>query len=387
MDRISIKPVVTRSDMRDFLWLPWNLYKTDPNWVPPLLKEVKKQLDPRFNPLLTRGPYRLFLACDSVGRPLSRVMVGLDPNENEGKTLKEGYLALFEAYNEKASTLILDHACNWLANQGAQKIRGPISPTKGENLRGLLIWGFDSPPVLMNAYNPPEYAVYFEKAGFIKDIDLYAYHYDLKKMDVRKTARVVSYAQNKYGFRVNTLDLNNVEAELEDIKYILDHALPEDWGDLTPPNLDDLRTLALQLKDLLIPELIPIARNLQGEPIGFAVSVPDYNRVLPKINGRLFPIGWAKFLLNRHRVSGARVFLLFVIPEYRKKGVSGTIFYELLLKAKELGFTYGEGSTIGEFNVPMRRDAEGAGGLHYKTYRVYKKDLGSNSLTSSSPPL
>jgi GNAT superfamily N-acetyltransferase len=87
------------------------------------------------------------------------------------------------------------------------------------------------------------------------------------------------------------------------------------------------------------------------------------------------PIGWAKFLLNRHRASGARVFLLFVIPEYRKKGVSGTIFYQLLLKAKELGFTYGEGSTIGEFNVPMRRDAEGAGGLHYKTYRLYKKSI------------
>ena len=154
MGRISIKPVVTRNDMRDFLWLPWSLYKNDPNWVPPLLKEVKKQLDPRFNPLLTRGPYRLFLACDSVGRPLSRVLVGIDAAENEGKAIKEGYLALFEAVNEKAGILILDQACAWLADQGIQQVRGPISPTKGENLRGLLIWGFDSPPVLMNAYNP-----------------------------------------------------------------------------------------------------------------------------------------------------------------------------------------------------------------------------------------
>lgn len=377
MDRISIKPVVTRSDMRDFLWLPWNIYKKDANWVPPLLKEVKKKLDPRFNPLLARGPYRLFLASDSVGRPLSRVLVGVDPADSEGQREQEGYLALFEAVNEQAGILILDHACRWLSslNQGIRQLKGPISPNKGDNLRGLLIWGFDSPPVLMNAYNPPEYAAYFEKAGFMKDNDLYAYYYDLKAMGERKTARVVSYAQNKYGFRVNSLNLNNLEAELEDIKYILDQALPEDWGDLPPPNLDDLKALAFQLKDLIIPELIPIARSLEGEPIGFAVSIPDYNRVLPKINGRLFPIGWAKFLLNRHRVSGARVFLLFVIPEYRKKGVSGTIFYQLLLKAKELGFTYGEGSTIGEFNTPMRRDAEGVGGLHYKTYRLYKKSI------------
>ncbi|NLY92135.1 MAG: GNAT family N-acetyltransferase [Firmicutes bacterium] len=377
MDQISIKPVITRRDMREFLWLPWNIYKNDPNWVPPVVEEVKKKLNPRFNPLLTRGPYRLLLACDAVGRPLSRVMVGVDTIENEGKEEKEGYLALFEACNETAGTLILTHACDWLSslNQGVRQVRGPLSPTKGDNLRGLLIWGFDSPPVLMNAYNPPEYAGYFEKAGFTKDIDLYAYYYDLKKIDERKAARVVSYAQQKYGFQLNTLNLDNLEAELEDIKYILDHALPEDWSNLTPPNLEDLKAFTFQLKDLIIPELIPIARSRKGEPIGFAASIPDYNRVLSKMSGRLFPIGWAKFFLNRHRISGARVFLLFVIPEFRKKGVSGTIFYHLLLKAKELGFTYGEGSTIAEFNTPMRRNAERAGGYHYKTYRVYKKSL------------
>ena len=115
---------------------------------------------------------------------------------------------------KKSGTLILDHACAWLANQEIHQVRGPIFPNKGENLRGLLIWGFDSPPVLMNAYNPPAYATYFEKAGFTKDIDYYAYHYDLKRIDARKTERVVRYAQNKYGFRVNSFDRNNIGAEL-----------------------------------------------------------------------------------------------------------------------------------------------------------------------------
>ena len=377
MDPISIKPVVTRGDLREFLWLPWNIYKNDPNWVPPLIEEIKRKLNPRFNPLLTRGPYRLFLACDAVGRPLSRVLVGVDTTKSGGQTEKEGYLALFEAQNGAAGTLILNQACHWLSslNEGIKLVRGPIFPAKGENFRGLLIWGFDSPPVMMNPYNPPEYASYFEQAGFTKDIDLYAYYYDLKKVDERKAARVISYAQQKYGFQVNALNLNNLEAELADIRSILDHALPEDWHNFTPPNLEELKAFTYQLKDLLIPELIPIARSRQGEPVGFAVSIPDYNRILARMSSRLLPTGWAKFFLNRHRISGARVFLLFVIPEFRKKGVAGTIFYYLLLKAKELGFTYGEGSTIAEFNMPMRRNAERAGGYHYKTYRVYKKNL------------
>ncbi len=377
MDRLSIKPVVTRSDMRDFLLLPWSIYKNDPYWVPPLLSDLKKKLDPRVNSLLRKGPYRLFLTCDAVGRPLSRLMVGVDDVMNQLKGKNEGYLALFESHNEEAGILLLNHACEWLLSldKGINRIKGPVSPTKGDEQRGLLVWGFDSPPVMMNAYNPPEYATYFEKAGFTKDCDFYAYYYDLKTMDTRITERVVSYAQHKYGFQVQTLNPANLEAELKDIKYIIDRALPEDCEDLVPPSLDELKNIAEQLKEYAIPELIPIARSLAGEPIGFAISLPDYSKVLARMKGQLFPIGWAKFLLNRHRISGARVFLLFVIPEYRKKGVSGTIFYQLLLKAKELGFTYGEGSTIAEFNIPMRRDAEGAGGLHYKTYRVYKKEL------------
>ncbi len=377
MDNISIKPVLTRRDMREFLLLPWSIYKKDPYWVPPLLSDLKRKLDPRFNPLLSKGPYRLFLACDSVGRPLSRLLVGVDQMINQAKDKNEGYISLFESCNEKAGILLLNHACEWLQSleMEVNLVKGPISPTKGDDFRGLLVWGFDSPPVLMNSYNPPEYASYFEKTDFVKDIDLFAYHYNLKKMDTRKTERVVNYAQKRYGFQVNVLNLSQLESELMDIKYIVEKAMPEDWEDLVPPNIEELKAMALQMKDLAIPDLIPIARSIKGEPIGFAVTLPDYNKVLQQLNGRLFPIGWAKFLLNRHRISGARVFILFVIPEFRKKGVSGTIFYHLLLKAKELGFTYGEGSTIGELNMPMRRDAERAGGLHYKTYRIYKKAL------------
>jgi GNAT superfamily N-acetyltransferase len=377
MDNISIKPVLTRRDMREFLLLPWNIYKEDPNWVPPLLSDLKRKLDPRFNPLLSKGRCRLFLACDSVGRPLSRLLVGVDQVLNQTEVKNEGYISLFESCNEEAAILLLHHACEWLKSLEIEVdlVKGPVSPTKGDDFRGLLIWGFDSPPVLMNSYNPPEYANYFEKTGFVKDIDLFAYHYNLKKIDTKKMERVVNYAQRKYGFQVDILNLSQLDSELVDINYILEKAIPEDWEDFSPPNIEELRVIASKMKDLAVPELIPIARSLKGEPIGFAVTLPDYNKVLQQLNGRLFPMGWAKFLLNRHQISGARVFILFVIPEFRKKGVSGTIFYHLLLKAKELGFTYGEGSTIGELNMPMRRDAERAGGLHYKTYRIYKKAL------------
>jgi GNAT superfamily N-acetyltransferase len=128
------------------------------------------------------------------------------------------------------------------------------------------------------------------------------------------------------------------------------------------------------------PELIPIARS-GDEPIGFAIALPDLNQALIHLNGRLTPLGMLKFLYYRRRITWARIFVMFVVPAFRKKGVSHALYHHIFVRGTGKGYTHGEGSTIGETNVEMRADIEGFGGERYKTYRVFSK-----TISSMSPP-
>ena len=223
----------------------------------------------------------------------------------------------------------------------------------------------------------PYYADFFDRYGFKKDLDLYAYYFDLKNLDGLhgiKRKKVVEYAMKRYGYSVDVFDIDNTESEIRDIKKILDIAMPEDWADMVPPSLDSIREFATTYKKLAEPDMIYIARS-KGEPIGFSVALPNYNEIMIHMNGRLFPFGFLKLLSGKKKIKSGRSFILFVIPEYRKKGVSGSMFFKTFEACLKKGYVWGEGSTIGDINQNMRKDAEGAGGEHYKTYRIYGKEI------------
>ncbi len=413
---IDVTEVKTAKDLKAFILLPWRLYRGDPNWVPPLISDMKATLTGSGNANFNAGPHALALArrtadgtADGVGEsarePASavgnirkdaaasgrtrreiagrtrreiagRIVVGLNDELSRAKGLRTGYVCLFESVSDyEVARALFDWAAAWLRVRGAVRVKGPISPTNGDDYRGLLVMGFDGRPVLMDSYNPPYYQEFFERYGFSKDIDLFAYRYREESMSDRYE-KVASYAMRRYGFRVDSLDLKQLDRDIRDIKSVLDRAMPGEWEDMTPPTLRDLQAMARRLKPLADPDLCPIARvAATNEPIGFVVSLPDYNQVLAGLNGRLSPLGLLRFFRYRRRIDGVRLFVLFVVPEWRKKGVTGAIFLHALREARRKGYKWGEGSTIGETNLPMRRDAERAGGEHYRTYRIYRKDL------------
>ena len=323
---------------------------------------------------MKKGPHE-FLLLKRNNHIVARLGVGIDENINQKKDRKEGWITLFESIPDYYATeTILDYAVNWLKERGMDTIVGPVSPTKGDDFRGMMIQGYGSSPVIMSAYNPSYYPEFFERYGFEKDIDFCAYYFDLLKEIDPKLVRGVRLAKQRYGFEVFPLRKECIHEELLDIKKILDEAMPADWPHLVPPEMDELKDIANQLLKLAEPSLVNIARHGK-RPIGFAIALPDYNQVLKHLRGKLFPFGFIKFFWYRRKITGARSFVNFVVPDFQKKGVSASVYLKAFEAGKRLGYTYGEGSYIGEWNLPMRRDAEGAGGILYKMYRIYEKKI------------
>ena len=371
---IQIKVVGSKKDRRCFVELPWFLYRNDSNWVPPLLADMYNTLNPRKNALLRLGANRFYLALRD-GRTVGRLGVGMDNRLNEAKNKNMAYFTLFETIDDLSVTKALfSEGESWLRTQGAELLTGPQSPSNGDDYRGLLIKGYNSPPVLLNSYNPPFYEEHLVSIGFEKQFDRFAYFYDISKGPYERLARGAALAQKRYDFEVRALDLRHLDRELAIIKEVVEQAMP-DWPDMIPPSDEELSAEAEKLRQLAVPELVLFAFNRQGEPLGFSVTLPDYNQVLVHLKGRLFPTGFLKYLWYRKKISGVRLFALFVTAEGRRRGVSAALYYHTMNNAYKLGYKYGEGSTIHEFNRRMNIDAQKAGGDLYKVYRIYHKSL------------
>ena len=372
---VIVKEANDPADVRAFVDFPWTIYRSDPNWVPPLKREMWDIVTGRDNPLFKCGPHALFLA-EKDGRLAGRLLAAIDQELNAVRGRGWGYFSLFESIDDLEVASELLGTCEaWLRERGCRISRGPVSPDNGDDYRGLLVDGFESPPVLMDSYNPPYYARLIEACGYKGDgDDRLAYYYEVGEEFPEKALATVEYAKARWKFRVDKANLKDLESEFASLKVVIDAAMPE-WPDMIPPTMDELRLMAKKILPVADPDFIYLARSEAGEPIGFLLGLPDYNQVLKHINGSLFPLGWAKFLWYRRKIDGLRIFVLFVVPSWQRRGVSHAMFVEAFRACKKKGYKWVEGSTIVESNGPMNRDAVGAGGRLYKRYRTYEKPL------------
>lgn len=341
---LKIIPVTTAGDRRAFVNLPWRLYRDDPNWVAPLKIDMHNTLKPKHNALLRLGPWCFFLAVQD-GKPVGRIGCGVDKRLNEAKGVEMGYITLFESIQDyTVAEALFDAAVGYLRRHGVNLVTGPQSPSNGDDYRGLLVEGFDGPPALLNSYNPPWYQEFFEQYGFEKQFDRLGFWYDLSQPLPEKLLRGVDIAKRRYKFTVRPIDLKNLEAEIYAIKHISDNSTPEDWPDMISPSLEEIRAEVKKLVPLVKQELVLIAESEEGEPIGMAITLPDYNYVLKRMNGKLFPFGWLKFLYYRNKIDVARLFALMVVPTYHRKGVSAALYKHTFDVTKRLGYRGGDGS-------------------------------------------
>jgi len=373
---LEIINVRSKKDLKRFIMFPWSIYEGNDCWVPPLISDMKKTLNFKKNPLFAQGNGEIFLA-QYGDKAVGRIMVGIDTNLNQKKKASMGYISLFESIDDyEVAKALFDAAINWLKNKGINIVRGPVSPSgaDSDDYKGLLIDAFDKPPMLMNSYNPPYYKDFFEKYGFKKDNDLFAYYVDSKSVFTKDPSKVIQYAMKKYNFRIDTINLKNLDREIKDLKHVLDLSIPEEWPDLVAPTMEEVEEMARNLVTYADPDIVLIARS-GDEPIGFGIALPNYNIALKHMNGRTNPISLLKFLKYKKKIDCIRFFVMFVVPAYRSKGVSYAIYYQTFLNSSKKGYTWGEGSTIGEDNLRMRADIESFGGKRVKTYRMYIKEI------------
>ncbi len=375
MSDVSVVPVRTRRDRRDFFNLPWRLYRNDPNWVPPLRDNLKQLLGWKPHPFHDVAEVETFVARRGE-QTVGRVAAILYHRHNEVYQERRGFFGFFECEDDsEASRALFDAVAEWFAQRGISQLRGPMNPSMNYEC-ALLIEGFDRPPVFMMTYNPPYYARLIEEYGFRKTHDLLAYIGHIEQLPEvnQRLGPLVEQAKQRAGVHLRPMDPARLFDEAKLFLETYNRACQTMWG-FVPLTEGEVRTMAGNLRYLLVPELALAAVNEEGKTVGVVFGLPDFNPVIKQIDGRLFPFGFWKILRAKKRIERIRVVSINVVPEYQRWGVGLVLLNGLVPKALELGIREAEFSWVSETNDLARLGLEKGGAKLYKRYRIYDLDL------------
>ena len=374
---VTVREVRNRNDLDRFIKLPWRIYADDPQWAPPLLIEVKEFLNRKKHPFYKHGDATQFIAMR--GRQcVGRVLVSDDPRYNQRHNSNTGCFGMFESIDDRPTAhALLDAAAQWLAARGRTEMLGPIDYSVNYPC-GLLIDGFHMPPRIMMNHNRPYYADLLESWGLTKAKDLFAWWFvDPHDLAAKWHKRVEKIARRS-GVVVRPFRTDDFEAEVERCEKIYNAAMGDLWGfvDLTD---DEFRYLAKRLKQMAVADQVLLA-EIDGRPVGFSITLPDINEAIRPLNGRLtswgMPLGLIKLLRRKRKIKTARMVVLDVLKEYRRRGVAETLILRTLDYGKNvLGYTGAELSWTFEDNDLVNRPIAAVGAKRYKTYRIYEKRL------------
>lgn len=371
MPTLRIVPVDSPARRKQFVELPYRLYAGDPYFVPQLRRDEHRRFDPRHNAFLEHADMTLWLALEDDA-VVGRVAAIDDRLHNERHREAVTWFGFFEASSAPVAAALLAAVEAHAAARGSRAVRGPVNPSLHE-AAGILVEGFDDAPYALMAYNPRSYAGFVEGAGYAKVKDLYSWGLDLRQPPPERILRIAERVRGRYGVTIRPVSLKRFDAELEILKVLYREAWIDNWG-FVPPTDAEIHQLAVELKPVADPELVLFA-EIDGEPVACAVSIPDVNQILARMNGRLLPFGVFHFLRRRQIVTRARMLLLGVLPRARKLGLYPLLIAESAARAARRGYVGGEVGWTLEDNHLINAGIEAAGGRRTKVYRLYEKPL------------
>lgn len=370
MEDVIVKPVRSRRERREFLLLPWQLYREDPHWIPPLLANQKELLGYKHHPFYDDAEIQTFLVYQD-GRACGRVAAIVNRGHNRRFQDRVGFFGFFECIeDQQVATALFDAARAWLSERGLQQMRGPVNPSLNYEC-GLLVEGFDTPPFFMMTHNWPYYGRLIEGYGFQKAQDLFAFwgHINMLGTLDKKLDFVVEEATQRFGVKIRPLDTSRFVEEVRMFLDIYNQSLQATWG-FVPLSEGEIKHLAKGMRHLIVPELTSIG-EVEGRPIGVVFALLDYNQRIKEINGRLFPFGFLKLLSKRRELKRARVVSANVVPEYQRWGIGLVVLRGIVPSVLEWGVQEVEFSWVLESNHLSRRTLERGGAKVSKLYRLY----------------
>lgn len=375
MTHFCVESISSQKARREFLVYPEGLYRNSPHWVCPLRIERRDFFDPKKNPFFDNADVQHFLARRD-GKVVGRVSAHVYHPHNRIHNEKTGFFGFFECENDFAIAQALwDAARDWLRSQGMDRMRGPVNFTTNHEV-GFLAEGFDRPPVIMMTYTMPYYLEFAERYGLTKVMDLYAYHgLSATGFDPR-TERLIDRIRTRANATVRPINMSRFAEDVEHVKRIYNAAWAPNWG-FVPMDDAELNHMAKDMKQIIDPRIVLFV-EVEGQPVGFSLAVPDINQALIHLRGRLFPFGLFKllWLLKVRKVcTTARIMVMGVLPEYQKRGIDTIMNFETYRRAREAGYAEGEMSWVLETNEQMIAVAENLGYTRYKTYRLYETPI------------
>lgn len=370
MSEIVIESVVHKSQQREFIELPWKLYRDDPNWIPPLRQNQRELLNFDSHPFYLRNQIQAFLARRD-GQVVGRVAAILNQEHIDRYKEAVGFFGFFESINDsEVAGALLDGVRDWLSAREITTVRGPANPSLNHEC-GLLVEGFDSPPTFMMSYNPPFYESLLTGYGYEKVEDLYAFwgHMDMLETLDPKLKFVVEESTRRFQMKLRRVEKKTFEEDVRIFLDIYNKSLEATWG-FVPIGDAEIKHMAKGLKHLVVPELTTIC-EIDGRPIGASFGMLDYNPRIKKIDGKLFPFGFLRLLWNRRGIQKCRILSTNVLPEYQRWGLGLVILARLIPDLKQWGIKEVEFSWVLESNHLSRATLERGGAKKEKSFRMY----------------
>lgn len=376
---IVVKEHAPGRDTGAFIRAGYEVFRNDPAWVPPLELEIRDRLHPRKNPFFKRAEVTLFTAWKD-GRLAGRCSAQIDREHLRLWRDETGFFGFFDTIDDaEVAQALIDAAADWLRKRGMKRMRGPLSLYVNEEV-GVLVEGFEHPPVVMMAHSRPYQAALCESAGLQKELDLFAWRYSKDLPFPKRVIAAWEQIRSLPEVHLRSVDPADMHAELRAIMEIYNDAWSGKWG-MVPALPDEVEKVAKELKLILDPDLAFIA-EVSGKPMGMCIMLPNVNESIADLNGKLFPTGLVKLLWRtkvRHPKS-TRLMMLGIRGEARTNvkrygGLSAAMYVEVARRGIAKGYDWGELSWTRENDKPINLGIRSMGAEMYKKYRVFEKPL------------